>query len=239
MGAREKLGILQHFAVIFSALIHDLDHPGNTNAFEVNSMSQRAVLYNDQSVLENHHCSSAFRLMDKKGLNLLATMPSPDLKDFRKMVIMCVLATDMAVHFQLIEEFSKKTLDGFWAVESPVDQLLFGKILVHAADLSNPVRQFDVAKRWSSRLSEEFNNQVDKEKSLGLPVLPFMITPDTVTLAKNEINFATFVVSPMWRAIAIHFTSLSHLVTQLESNIVTWKVVAEESSSSQSKVDGV
>jgi hypothetical protein len=44
-------------AVLFAALCHDLDHPGVNNAFEASSMSERAVRYNDTSILENYHAA--------------------------------------------------------------------------------------------------------------------------------------------------------------------------------------
>ena len=46
-----------------SGLCHDLDHPGHTNAFEVNSNSDLALFYNDTSVLENHHCATAAMIL--------------------------------------------------------------------------------------------------------------------------------------------------------------------------------
>ena len=50
------LSAVQALSLMVSSLCHDLDHPGHTNAFEVNSGSDLALLYNDTSVLENHHC---------------------------------------------------------------------------------------------------------------------------------------------------------------------------------------
>ena len=234
MGAREKLGLFQHFAVIFSAVIHDIDHPGNTNAFEVNSISARAILYNDQSILENHHCSTAFKLLYRPTLNFIEDMPLADQKEFRKMAISSILATDMAVHFQLVDDLNKKISNG-WVVDSPTEKLFFGKILLHAADLSNPVRKFEIAKSWAERISEEFNNQVERESSLGLPVLPFMISTNQFDIAKNEISFNSFVVAPMWQSIVNHFTDLNHLQVQLDSNLLSWKTVLEnESNNSES-----
>lgn len=37
-------------AILLASLFHDIDHPGTNNAFQVNSSSPLAILYNDQSV---------------------------------------------------------------------------------------------------------------------------------------------------------------------------------------------
>jgi len=62
------------------------------------------------------------------------------------------------------------------------------KLLVHAADLSNPVRPFALTQAWARRISDEFNQQVAKEQAQGMPVLNFMMTPDDKSLCKNEIG---------------------------------------------------
>lgn len=40
-------------ALYTAAAMHDYDHPGRTNAFLVNIEDERAILYNDRSVLES------------------------------------------------------------------------------------------------------------------------------------------------------------------------------------------
>lgn len=42
--------------------------------------------------------------------------------------------------------------------------------VVHAADISNGSRPFEIAKRWGERIFKEFFSQGDKEKALGLEV---------------------------------------------------------------------
>merc|ERR1719440_375051 len=45
----------EELAFFTAALVHDADHPGNNNAWEVATKSELAIRYNDVSVLENHH----------------------------------------------------------------------------------------------------------------------------------------------------------------------------------------
>lgn len=214
------------FAILLSAVVHDVDHPGNTNMFEINSRSELALLYNDQAVLENHHCSVAFRLMRKENMQILSTIAKPIEAEIRKFVISCVLATDMSVHFDLIEEIKRKPLG--WSFGDIKDQLTLGKVLVHAADLSNPVRPFQTSVAWARRVSTEFNNQVAREEALNLPVLAFMVYKDEKDFCKNEIGFSSFVVAPMWKALRVPFPEVGFLVEQLEHNLVEWKQWAEK-----------
>ena len=51
----EVFSSLEIFAALFAALIHDVGHPARTNQFLINTGHDLALLYNDNSVLENHH----------------------------------------------------------------------------------------------------------------------------------------------------------------------------------------
>ena len=57
---------LDIFLVFVSGAAHDMDHPGTNNVFESKCRSKLAILYNDQSVLENHHAASFFFLVENK-----------------------------------------------------------------------------------------------------------------------------------------------------------------------------
>jgi hypothetical protein len=222
----------QVFAILLSAVVHDVDHPGNTNQFEINNESPLALRYNDKSVLENHHCSTAFKLMRRNGCDYLKGLTKPVVNAFRNTVVASILATDMSVHFMLAEEANKYAITKGAAPEDlfadPADQLFLCKILLHAADLSNPVRPFSQCKRWSKRISAEFNAQVAKEEELGLPVLGFMITKDEKALCKNELGFSSFVVGPMWRNLLGIFPSIQPLIEQLDNNLTEWKRQLDE-----------
>uniref|UniRef100_A0A096M793 Phosphodiesterase n=1 Tax=Poecilia formosa TaxID=48698 RepID=A0A096M793_POEFO len=53
---------LELMALYVAAAMHDYDHPGRTNAFLVATSAPQALLYNDRSVLENHHAAAAWNL---------------------------------------------------------------------------------------------------------------------------------------------------------------------------------
>lgn len=44
------------------------------------------------------------------------------------------------------------------------------KALVHAADIGNPSRKFNICKKWALCIMSEFFKQGDKEKSLNLEI---------------------------------------------------------------------
>jgi len=93
---------------LIAALCHDVDHPGHTNAFEIQSGSQLAMLYSDESVLERHHAYTTFKIMSKeKDANILENLSAVDYRHIRKVIITAILGTDMAGHFKFCETLEK------------------------------------------------------------------------------------------------------------------------------------
>ncbi|ELV09436.1 Calcium/calmodulin-dependent 3',5'-cyclic nucleotide phosphodiesterase 1C [Tupaia chinensis] len=78
-GVANWLTELEIFAIIFSAAIHDYEHTGTTNNFHIQTRSDPAILYNDRSVLENHHLSAAYRLLQEdEEMNILINLSKDD-----------------------------------------------------------------------------------------------------------------------------------------------------------------
>jgi len=59
------------------------------------SESKRALLYNDISVLENHHASTTFTILRDPQCNILQKYPKQNVTALRSSIIEAVLATDM------------------------------------------------------------------------------------------------------------------------------------------------
>ena len=56
-------------------------------------------MYNDESVLENHHLAVAFKLLQDPTCNFLDNLDRAQMKALRKIIIDTVLATDMKKTF--------------------------------------------------------------------------------------------------------------------------------------------
>merc|ERR1712217_467081 len=61
-GASDYFSWKDILALLLASIAHDAAHPGNNNAFEVNTRSRFALMYNDKSVLENMHASTFFEV---------------------------------------------------------------------------------------------------------------------------------------------------------------------------------
>ena len=59
----KHLSDLNVMACFLSCLMADIGHPGVNNAYLIATRHPKAIRYNDNSVLENHHCAMAFKLL--------------------------------------------------------------------------------------------------------------------------------------------------------------------------------
>ncbi|NXP11092.1 PDE1C phosphodiesterase, partial [Thinocorus orbignyianus] len=207
-GIAHWLTELEIFAMIFAAAIHDYEHTGTTNNFHIQTRSDSAILYNDRSVLENHHVSAAYRLLqDDEEMNILSNLSKDDWREFRALVIEMVLATDMSCHFQQIKAMKN-------ALQQPegIDKPKALSLLLHTADISHPAKAWDLHHRWTMSLLEEFFRQGDKEAELGLPFSPLCDRKSTM-VAQSQIGFIDFIVEPT-------FTVLTDMTEKIVTPLV-------------------
>eukprot|EP00002_Diphylleia_rotans_P025555 TRINITY_DN5053_c0_g1_i1.p1 TRINITY_DN5053_c0_g1~~TRINITY_DN5053_c0_g1_i1.p1 ORF type:complete len:1348 (+),score=245.05 TRINITY_DN5053_c0_g1_i1:52-4095(+) len=158
--ASQYLCNIDILALIVAAICHDLDHPGVNNSFEINTKSPLAMMYNDISVQENHHASTGFSLISQMENNILENMQPEEYKEFRKIVVTAILATDMTQHFELTTKFKNAIGTSRFSRESKEMRQLLVSVILHTADLSNPVRPTPISVSWSERLRLEFLHQV-------------------------------------------------------------------------------
>jgi hypothetical protein len=100
-------------------------------------------------------------------------------------------------------------------------RLSFMKIVLHASDISNTVRNWPTSKQWSDLIVEEFFRQGDAEKSNGLPVSPGM-DRDMATQASISLKFGDYVVKPYFEALSDILPSANIFIETLEDNREEW-----------------
>ncbi|XP_072129978.1 3',5'-cyclic-AMP phosphodiesterase 4B isoform X2 [Mobula birostris] len=194
---------LEILAAIFAAAIHDVDHPGVSNQFLINTNSELALMYNDESVLENHHLAVGFKLLQEDSCDIFQNLTKKQRQMLRKMVIEIVLATDMSKHMTLLAdlktmvETKKVTSSGVLQLDNYTDRIQVLRNMVHCADLSNPTKSLELYRQWTDRIMDEFFHQGDKERERGMEISP-MCDKHTAIVEKSQVGFIDYIAHPLW-----------------------------------------
>ncbi|XP_059200292.1 cAMP-specific 3',5'-cyclic phosphodiesterase 4C isoform X1 [Centropristis striata] len=194
---------LEILAALFASAIHDVDHPGVSNQFLINTNSELALMYNDSSVLENHHLAVGFKLLQEDNCDIFQNLSKKQRQSLRKMVIDMVLATDMSKHMNLLAdlktmvETKKVTSLGVLLLDNYSDRIQVLQNMVHCADLSNPTKPLELYRQWTDRIMVEFFTQGDRERDKGMEVSP-MCDKHNASIEKNQVGFIDYIVHPLW-----------------------------------------
>lgn len=215
-GVHHNFSDLEIFCLLFSALVHDVGHLGVNNVFLSKIRHPIAVLYNDKSPLENMHTSIALHIFNIPEYNFLADGGkwTPDMdSDFRHLVTDIISGTDMKFHASIIANVNDILADG--VIEDEEISMLM-KAIVHAADLSNPMKPKHLYLNWMRRINEEFWVQGDEERAHGLPI-SVMCDRRTTKLPESQVGFINFIVKPFVSAFSVLLPNV--WVARLEENL--------------------
>ncbi len=207
-------------SIILSCLCHDIKHPGVNNNFLKETKDELALRYNDISILENMHISETFKIINQnQDCNIFSGVNSNVYKEMRKQMISCILSTDMTFHSKHIE-FMKNMIDKTSNLINNNNNNLDDKqnymdLIVHSSDISNPTKPFNIYLTWAKLVLEEFFQQGDKEKALGLPC---SCDRKKVKLNLNQISFIDCVVESLYSSFTILFPDLKYIYDNIIIN---------------------
>ncbi|KAF7260629.1 hypothetical protein EG68_01788 [Paragonimus skrjabini miyazakii] len=216
---------LEVFATLFACIVHDIDHPALTNQYLINTNNKLALLYNDNSVLENHHLHVAFSLLHSKPeCDITAGFTHQQRQLFRKVVISLVLSTDMSKHMTLLADL-KTMVESQRASGSNVinldnysSRIQILECLVHASDLSNPTRPLPIYRQWVERIMEELFQQGDKERAAGVEISP-MCDRETACINTTQVSFIDYIVYPLWETLGeLFYSEAKPLLENISAN---------------------
>ena len=159
-----------------------------------------AVTYHNTSPLENVHAAVLVRLMLQPSLNFLSHLAPDVLTNVRKYAVSAILHTDPMSHRSHMDAWAghvpkwqktvacvHSTLD--MAMDLSVEETLAALgMLLKCADVGHMAQPFPQHRHWVTQLSEEFFQQGDREKALGMSPLPFMDRAKTQCIAGSQVS---------------------------------------------------
>mmetsp|Transcript_17018 Transcript_17018/g.48347 ORF Transcript_17018/g.48347 Transcript_17018/m.48347 type:complete len:303 (+) Transcript_17018:162-1070(+) len=159
---------LTQFACAFSALIHDVNHPGVPNDTLIKEDGRLAKIYRSRSVAEQRSFDLAWDLLMEPAyddLRSIMCQNQEELRRFRQLVINCVMATDLG------DKELKALRNGRWTkafneqaaedVKTDSRQSLNRKAtiviehLIQAADVAHTCQHWSIYRKWNQRLFDE------------------------------------------------------------------------------------
>lgn len=247
MDINKYINELNLFGLMISALIHDINHPGHTNQYEINSKSFISKKYNNKSVLENHHCEFGLKIIECLQINLFNNLSQNEKEQIKIIISQSIMSTDMLFHNELINNLIKlkekllnnhliKLNDNFNICNILfypninkqntthllfIDQIILCQSLLHACDLCNPIKKFSISSYVIKLLQQEYKKQIIKELQNDLPLSSYLIK-NNIELFLNEIDFCNDIVLPLYKHLEFFSPTFKILTTRIEFNIKIW-----------------
>lgn len=227
---RPVLSALQIFSALLAAAVHDVNHPGVTNAFLVATGAPVAIQYSDDSVLERMHLAECFQASAKDGCDVFQGLSRDQRRQSRQLLIAMVLATDLSGHVQHVNRLKSKS---YARQDEPVPADLVLQSIVMMADLGHAFKPFDAHHAWSLRVTDEFFRQGDAELDRQLPVSPLCDRERQRAAGKfetSQIGFLEVLVLPLYLTAnsVVAFRDFDVVLDQIRSNADEWRRRANE-----------
>jgi hypothetical protein len=175
---------LAQFAVVLSALCHDVDHQGVPNFILAKENEALATKYNSRSVAEQNSVDRAWEVLMAPGFEDLRACiyATPDeLKRFRQLMVNTVMATD--IFDKEFASLRKKRWDRCFSTQKTTGKDTSGddmnrkaaivmEHLIQASDVAHTMQHWHVFQKWNHNF---FNEQYaaykagrsDKDPSVG------------------------------------------------------------------------
>lgn len=197
----KHLSDLNIMACFLSSLMADLGHPGVNNSFLVCTKHPKAIRYNDRSVLENHHCAMAFKLLLDPQNDIFELLSEAQYWNIRQIIIKMILATDLSNHFELVMAFRGRMMTKKFPEENRADdKQLIMNIILYASDHSSPCKGSITYFRWMANEMEEYYQQGDIEKKLGYTMTNYF-DRTTCNPFLFQRGYIAVVVEPLYQTI--------------------------------------
>jgi len=196
---------LTQFACVFSALIHDADHPGVPNSQLVKEGTDMANTYEGKSIAEQNSINLAWNILleDKyKELRKSICKTQCEASRFRQLVINAVCATDI-IDKDLKAARNKRWEKAFSLQASLQDADMLDQInrkativiehIIQASDVAHTMQHWHIFIKWNERLYAERYKAYTEGRAENDP---------TDNWYRSEIGFFDFYIIPLAQKLA-------------------------------------
>lgn len=222
---------LTQFSCVFSALIHDVDHPGVPNAQLVVEKTTLAEFYKGKSVAEQNSVDLAWGLlMDERYVNLRRSIytTKKGLERFRQMVVNSVMATD------IVDKDLKELRNARWAKafsgdvnESKEDArnrkaTIVIEHLIQASDVAHTMQHWHIYRKWNERFFTECYQAYIDGRATADP---------SENWYQGEIGFFDFYIIPLAKKLkdcGVFGKSSDEYLNYAETNRKEWELKGKE-----------
>ena len=188
-----------------------------------------AIRYNDQSILENHHISHSMELLKGENCNILQDFDKRQKREYRKILIHCILETDLAKHQSTLNDLNEDLSNArdnqdepCLDASSPKNHVRCLALMLHCCDISNPTKEWHIYREWTNKIVAEFNDQYAEEERRN--IAHGFYNPET-PLPEFQLGFINFMVIPFYVAVdSIEGINLGVPLFQLNKNLQKWKL---------------
>lgn len=189
---------LTQFAVVFSALIHDVDHTGVPNTQLINENPQLAAVFKNKSIAEQNSIVLSWDLLNDQAFGELRhaiAASDEEQARFRQLVVQTVLATDIA------DKELKVLRNARWekAFHEPKDgeaaditinrkATIVIEHLIQASDVAHTMQHWHIYRKWNENFFNECYQAFLDGRSDTDPSVNWYI---------GEIGFFDFYILPL------------------------------------------
>lgn len=180
--------------------------------------------------------------------NVFALLDDDLYRDVRSTIISCVLHTDMSHHFKMVSQMEvfhelhsegivkntrrvKRGITVDCIYQKQDDRRFILSVILHAADIGNPVKPLTTYRKWADRVLAEFFSQGDLEHKHGLTKSP-MMDPNVTNKPMVRLLFLSFPDVCPYKKLTSFQKSLSRKLT---SSSLSWRPCTVTSSSCSPK----
>ncbi|CAJ1939145.1 unnamed protein product [Cylindrotheca closterium] len=188
---------LTQFTMVLSALVHDVDHPGVSNAQLVKEKTSLAQLYNNKSIAEQNSVDKTWILLmegDYQNLRNAIYKTEAEFIRFRSVLVNTVMATDImdkelaAARKARWEKAFNPELDEDPVTASNRKATIVLEHLIQASDVAHTMQHWHIYRRWNERLYNEMYKAFENKRGDSNP---------TDGWYKGEIGFYDFYIIPL------------------------------------------